>query len=100
MTTSSSSGQVIASEPVKWAIRVAIAGALAIAVFALNAKGREMQATANRIQAAQIEEENRDVCQKLVMPFGTDQYRVCVTTLREVRAREAERIAVAAAGIL
>ena len=55
---------------------------------------------AERLHAAQIDQENRALCSKLGMPHGTVQFEACADVLSEARRYEAKRIADEVAGIL
>jgi hypothetical protein len=49
--------------------------------------------------AAEIEAENRDSCQRLGMPPGSDLYNGCAVELSRVRDQHADRAARRAAGL-
>lgn len=62
--------------------------------------GPSMRETKARLQAEQIEQENRALCERLDMPHGSARFMACVDVLSEVRRQEAQRLASEAAGIL
>jgi hypothetical protein len=50
-----------------------------------------MWATAERVKAEQIEQEDREYCDKFRMPFGSENFAACAADLAEVRRRERDR---------
>jgi hypothetical protein len=58
-----------------------------------------MRERAERLQAEQINRDNRALCEKLGMPQGSERFAACADVLSEVRRLEAERIS-REAGIL
>jgi hypothetical protein len=73
--------------------------ASALALYAVL-YGPEIRKRTERLQAEQIDRENRALCGKLGMPHGSERFGVCADLLGEVRRLEAERISSEVAGIL
>ena len=61
--------------------------------------GPELRERAHRLQAQQIHQENRTLCEKLGFK-GNGQFTACADVLSEVRRLEAERLSRDLAGIL
>jgi hypothetical protein len=55
--------------------------------------GPAIWAAREAYNAAQIDQENTQFCQKFGMPRGTDSFATCVGYLADVRKRHAERVA-------
>lgn len=85
-----------------WSRALVAIVAVVVGVSALHAilHGPAIRERAEQLKAAQIDQENRALCEKLGMPHGSDRFSACVGALSEARQREAERIAIEAAGIL
>jgi hypothetical protein len=62
--------------------------------------GPALRARAEQLEAAQIDKENRALCEKLGMPHGSAMFGACAGMLSEARRLHAERIAIESAGIL
>jgi hypothetical protein len=75
----------------------ALAGALALHAIVYGPAIRER---ADRLQAEQIAEENRSLCNKLGMGNGSERFTACAEVLSEVRRQEARRVYTEVAGIL
>ena len=73
--------------------------ASALAVYALI-YAPEMRRTAERLKAEQIQQEDREYCEKFRMPPGSDNFAACVADLTEIRRRQHERSVADAAGML
>lgn len=76
--------------------------AIVVSALALHAVvyGPAIRERAERLHAAQIDQENRALCSKLGMPHGTVQFAACADVLSEARRNEAKRVAEETAGIL
>ncbi len=62
--------------------------------------GPEIRKRAERLHAEEIDRENRALCERLRMPYGSERFGTCADLLSEVRRLEAERISREAMGIL
>ena len=76
--------------------------AIVVSALALHTVvyGPAIRERAERLHAAQIDQENRALCSKLGMPYGTVQFAACAGVLSEARRYEARRVADEVAGIL
>lgn len=83
-----------------WIPIVVVAAAVGVSALHAILYGPAIRERAEQLKAAQIDQENRALCEKLGMPHGSDRFSACAGVLSEARQREAERIAIEAAGIL
>jgi hypothetical protein len=91
-----------AASPPLWSLVPLVIIAIVVSALALLpvVYGPAMRERAERLHAAQIDQENRALCSKLGMPHGTVQFEACADVLSEARRYEAKRIADEVAGIL
>jgi hypothetical protein len=91
-----------AATPSLWSLVPLVIVAIVVSALALHAVayGPAIRERAERLQAAQIDQENRALCSKLGMPHGTVQFAACADVLSETRRYEAKRVADEVAGIL
>jgi hypothetical protein len=91
-----------AATPSLWSLVPLVIVAIVVSALALHAVvyGPAIRERAERLQAAQIDQENRALCSKLGMPHGTVQFAACADVLSEARRYEAKRVADEVAGIL
>ena len=82
-----------------WATLVLIAAVVsALAVSAVLGGAAVQQG--ERLRAEQIHQENRMLCGKLGLSYGTERFAACAEVLSQARREEAKRVASEAAGIL
>jgi hypothetical protein len=84
----------------QWVPLVIVAIVVSALAFHAVVYGPAIRERAERLHAAQIDQENRALCSKLGMPYGTAQFAVCADVLSQVRQYEAKRVADEVAGIL
>ena len=69
-----------------------------VAIYAVT-DAPAMWATAERVKAEQIEQEDREYCDKFRMPSGSENFAACAADLAEVRRRQRDRTRAEAAGM-
>jgi hypothetical protein len=70
--------------------------------FALYAalNGSAWREKAQKLRLEEVAREDRVLCEKLGIHYGSERFSTCVAVLSEARRREAQRLASDAAGIL
>lgn len=63
---------------------------IAVAWAVVTGSGR--LAAAEQQSAAEMEQENQGICQRLGMPFGSEQYAACASELTGVRKHHEDRL--------
>lgn len=63
-----------------------------IAVAWALASGPGRLAAAEQQRAAELEQENQEVCQRLGMPLGSERYAACASELAGVRQHDEDRL--------
>src|SRR2546421_10148819 len=69
--------------------------AAVVSALALHAVlyGPAIQERAERLQAEQIDQENRTLCEKLGISLGSERFTACAEVLSEARRQEVKRFA-------
>ena len=62
--------------------------------------GAVMRQSADQLQAEQADRENRALCDRLGMGYGSERFMACAEVLSEARQQEAKRVYSEVAGIL
>jgi hypothetical protein len=73
-----------------------------VSALALHAVlyGPAIQERAEQLQAEQIDQQNRTLCEKLGIAHGSERFTACADVLSEARRQEVKRFAKEVAGIL
>ena len=83
-----------------WIPRIAFGVAAGtLAVYAIAA-GPEVFRTAKRLEAEQIQQEDRAFCEKFQALPGSESYATCVTGLTAIRQRQRDRVVAESIGLL
>lgn len=81
-----------------WIPRLILGLAAALGIYAIVVAPETMR-NAERLRAAQIQQEDREYCTGLKMPPGTDSFTACTAGLAEIRRRQHDRALAHAAGV-
>jgi hypothetical protein len=76
--------------------------AVVVSALALHAivYGPSIRERADRLQVERVAQENRALCDRLGMGYGSERFTACAEVLSEARRQEATRVYSEVAGIL